>query len=61
MKEINNEKNLKLINAKEIIIAYLMEEDLTIEEAETVLKLCQSELDAASKRQKFSKIIKGGE
>ena len=61
MKEINNEKNLKLIAARDVILAYLMKEDFTIEETETVLQMCQSEVAAAAKRQKLSEITKEGE
>lgn len=44
---------LKLLNARDIVLAYLMKEELTIEETKQVLQMCNDEVDAAVKRSKL--------
>ena len=53
---MENKNNLKLIAARDVILAYLMKEDFTIEESEKVLDMCRSEIDAWGKRSKLIKI-----
>lgn len=55
---MKNKNNLKLIAARDVILAYMMKEDFTIEESEKVLEMCESEIDAWGKRSKLAKIEK---
>ena len=48
----------KLKEAKDKIIEYLMNMNFTIEEAETVLKMCSVDINAAVRRSRFSEIKK---
>lgn len=59
MKEINNEKNFKLIAAKNAILEYLVREDFTLEECDKVFEMCVAEISAETKRRKFSEVRKG--
>ncbi|MBQ3021921.1 MAG: hypothetical protein IJD91_01160 [Clostridia bacterium] len=55
------EKNMKLKQARDVILAYLMKEDFTLEECDKVFEMCVDEINAAVKRQKFVEIKKEGE
>jgi len=55
------ETNLKLKQARDVILAYLMKEDLTVEETKQVLQMCNDEVDAWEKRGKFIEVNKEGE
>ncbi len=47
------ENRMKLLCARDVILAYLMDMKLSVEEAEMVLQMCQSEIDAALNRSTF--------
>ena len=55
------EKNLKLKQARDVILAYLMKEDLTVEETKQVLQMCNDEVDAAVKRMSITEVRKDEE
>lgn len=55
------EKDMKLKQARDVILAYLMKEDFTVEECYKVFELCFSEIDASVQRTKFVEIKKDGE
>ena len=61
MKEINNEKNNKLLAARDVILAYLIKENFTLEECDQVMTMCVDEINAAVKRQKLSEVRKEDE
>lgn len=48
----------KLKEARDYIIVYLMKMGFTVEEAETVLKMCADDINAAVRRSKFTEIKK---
>ena len=54
-------KDMKLIQAKDVILAYLMKEDFTLEECDKVFEMCVNEINAVVKRQKFIENNKEGE
>ena len=54
-------ENMKLKQARDVILAYLMKEDFTLEECDKVFEMCVDEINAAVKRQKFGEIKKDGE
>lgn len=55
---MENKNNLRLIAARDVILAYLMKEDFTIGESEQVLEMCRTEIGAWEKRSKLTKIEK---
>lgn len=55
------EKNMKLKQARDVILAYLMKEDLTVEETKQVLQMCNDEVDAAIRRMNITEVKKDGE
>lgn len=48
--------DLKLKEAKDKIIEYLMDMNFTVEEAEIVLRMCTDDINAAVRRSKFKEI-----
>ena len=55
------EKNMKLKQARDVILAYLMKEDFTVEETKRVLQMCNDEVTAWENRSKLAEIKKEGE
>lgn len=54
-------ENMKLKQARDVILAYLMKEGFTLEECYKVFGMCTDEINALVKRQKFSEIKKEGD
>ena len=50
--------DLKFKEAKSKIIEYLINMNFTVEEAETVLRMCADDINAAVRRSKFKEIKK---
>ena len=57
MGEIDN----KMLAARDTILAYLMKEEFDIKQAETVLKMCKNEIEAAVKRMNIREVRKENE
>lgn len=58
---MENKNNLKLIAARDVILAYLMKEELTVEETRKVLQMCNDEVDAAVRRMSITEVKKDGD
>ena len=54
-------ENMKLKQARDVILAYLMKEDFTLEECTKVFEMCVDEINAVVKRQRFVDLNKEGE
>lgn len=52
------EKNMKLKQVRDVILAYMMKEDLTVEETKQVLQMCNDEVTAWENRSKLTEIKK---
>ena len=50
------EKIMKLKQARDVILAYLIKEDLTVEETKQVLQMCNDEVDAAIRRMSITEV-----
>ena len=48
----------KLLMARDVILAYMMKEELTVDEAHQVLRMCASEIDASVNRMGIKEIRK---
>lgn len=55
------EKNNKLLAMRDVILSYLMKEDLTGEETKQVLQMCADEVDAAVRRMNITEVRKDDE
>lgn len=55
------EKNNKLLAARDVILSYLMKEELTVEETKQVLQMCNDEVDAAVRRMSITEVRKDDE
>ena len=51
-------ENMKLIQARDTILAYLVKEDFTVEECEKVFEMCIDEINAMVRRSKFGEVRK---
>ena len=51
----------KLLIARDVILAYLMKEDLTVEETKQVLQMCNDEVDAAVRRMSITEVKRDGD
>ncbi len=51
-------ENMKLKQARDVILAYLMKEELTVEETRKVLQMCNDEVEAAVRRMSITEIKK---
>lgn len=47
------ENRMKLLCARDVILAHLMRMEFSVEEAETVLQMCRDEINAWEKRSEF--------
>ena len=50
------EKNNKLLMARDVILAYMMKEDFTVDEAREVLHMCRNEIDASINRMNIKEV-----
>lgn len=46
----------KLLAARDVILAYMMKEELTVDEAREVLHMCRNEIDAGINRMKIKEV-----
>ena len=51
-------ENMKFLQARDTILAYLMKEDFTVEECEKVFEMCIDEINAVVRRSKFGEVRK---
>ncbi len=58
MNEINRNKDNKLLNARDSILAFMIAKDFAVEEIKTVLQMCTNEVDAWRKRSKLVEVGK---
>ena len=58
---MENKNNLKLIAARDVVLAYLMKEDFTVVETKQVLQMCNDEVDAAIRRMSITEVKKDGD
>ncbi len=49
-------KNNKLLAARDTILAYMMKEDFTVDEAREVLSMCRSEIEASVNRMNIKEV-----
>lgn len=54
-------ENMKYKQMRDVILAYMVKEDLTVQEARHVLQMCDSELTAWENRSKLVELQKDGE
>ena len=55
------EKNMKLIQARDSILAFMLAKDFTLEEIRQALQMCNTEVDAWEKRATMVELNKDGE
>ena len=58
MNEINRNKDNKLLNARDSVLAFMIAKDFAVEEIKTVLQMCTNEVDAWGKRSKLVEVGK---
>ena len=54
-------ENMKFLQARDSVLAYMLAQGFTKEEIKTVLQMCNDEVDAWDKRAKLVEINKEGE
>lgn len=54
-------ENMKFLQARDSVLAYMLAQDFTKDEIKTVLQMCNDEVDAWDKRAKLVEINKEGE
>ena len=54
-------ENMKLKQIRDVILAYMVKEELSIEEIKQVFQMCDNEVDAWVNRQRFTAINTDGE